>query len=159
LSTNRTVPVFSGAAGFVKRPRFFIVSHGNISPASFAEFDLNLIAAYNRIMSVSSPVAPMLPYPIAERSADIAEFCRRHSIRKLSLFGSFLSGQQRSDSDVDLLVEFDPSHVPGLIALGGMTNELSGILGRAVDLRTAQDLSRYFRDEVLATARMLHECC
>ncbi len=82
----------------------------------------------------------------------IAEFCKRNHIRKLSLFGSVLHGDFRSDSDIDLLVEFDPDHIPGLIRLAGMEIELSEILGRKVDLRTLQDLSPYFRKEVLNSA-------
>lgn len=82
----------------------------------------------------------------------LAEVCRRHHIRKLSLFGSMLKGTARPDSDIDLLVEFEPGHVPGLIALAGIEIELSDLLGRKVDLRTAEDLSRYFRDEVMREA-------
>jgi hypothetical protein len=82
----------------------------------------------------------------------LAEVCRRHHIRKLSLFGSMLKGTARPDSDIDLLVEFEPGHVPGLIALAGIEIELSDLLGRKVDLRTAEDLSRYFRDEVVREA-------
>lgn len=85
----------------------------------------------------------------------LARFCRRHHIRRLSLFGSHLTGRERPDSDVDLLVEFEPGRAPGLIALEGMEAELSGLLGgRPVDLRTAQDLSRYFRDDVLRAAEV-----
>ncbi len=82
----------------------------------------------------------------------IAEFCKRNHIRKLSLFGSVLHGDFRPDSDIDLLVEFDPDYIPGLIRLAGMEIELSEILGRQVDLRTPQDLSPYFRKEVLNSA-------
>ena len=83
----------------------------------------------------------------------IAEFCRRHYIRKLSLFGSVLRNDFRPDSDVDVLVEFEPDHIPGLIRFAGMELELSDLLGgRKVDLNTPQCLSRYFRDEVLAEA-------
>ena len=84
----------------------------------------------------------------------IAEFCKRNHIRKLSLFGSVLHGDFGSDSDIDLLVEFDPDHIPGLIRLAGMEIELTEILGRKVDLRTAQDLSRYFRQEVIDSAEV-----
>ncbi len=82
----------------------------------------------------------------------IIEFCRRNHITRLSLFGSALRGDFSEDSDIDLLVEFDPNHIPGLIRLAGMENELTEILGRKVDLRTPQDLSRYFRQEVLNSA-------
>jgi len=81
----------------------------------------------------------------------IAEFCSRHHIRRLSLFGSVLRDDFGPDSDVDVLVEFETGHVPGL-AFFGMEAELSQILGRKVDLSTLQFLSRYFRDEVLNEA-------
>jgi predicted nucleotidyltransferase len=81
----------------------------------------------------------------------IADFCRRHYIRKLAVFGSVLHGDVRPDSDLDVLVEFDPGHVPGL-AFFGMEQELSELLGRKVDLNTPQFLSPDFRDEVLAEA-------
>lgn len=83
----------------------------------------------------------------------IAEFCKRNRIRKLSLFGSVLRGELREGSDIDLLVEFEPGHVPGL-AFFAMENELSEILGRKVDLNTPQFLSRYFREQVLAEAEL-----
>jgi hypothetical protein len=88
----------------------------------------------------------------------VAEFCRRHHIRRLALFGSVLHDDFGPDSDVDVLVEFEPGHVPGLIRLAGMERELSACFGgRKVDLRTAEDLSRYFRDKVLATAEVQFE--
>ena len=82
----------------------------------------------------------------------IGAFCRKHHIAKLSVFGSALTEDFGPDSDVDFLVEFAPGHVPGLIRLAGMERELSGLIGRKADLRTAGDLSRYFRDEVVAGA-------
>ncbi|MBK5101826.1 MAG: nucleotidyltransferase domain-containing protein, partial [Desulfobacteraceae bacterium] len=80
--------------------------------------------------------------PIEIPDEKIGEFCKKHHILKLSLFGSALRDDFDSKSDLDLLVEFDPNHIPGLIRLAGMENELSDILGRKVDIRTAQDLSR-----------------
>lgn len=82
----------------------------------------------------------------------LAAFCGRHHIRKLSLFGSILRDDFGSESDVDFLVEFEPGKTPGLFDIAGMEIELSEIIGRKVDLRTAQDLSRYFRDEVVKEA-------
>ncbi|MEE8184832.1 MAG: nucleotidyltransferase domain-containing protein [Thermodesulfobacteriota bacterium] len=82
----------------------------------------------------------------------IAEFCRINHIRKLSFFGSVLSSNFSSSSDVDVLIEFEPGHVPGFITLSGMEIELSEIIGRKVDLRTPEDLSRYFRKEVVESA-------
>jgi uncharacterized protein len=84
----------------------------------------------------------------------LAALCRRHRIRRLALFGSVLKGTDRPDSDVDLLVEFEPGAAPGLIALAGIEAELSALIGRRVDLRTPQELSRYFRDEVLRVAEV-----
>jgi len=84
----------------------------------------------------------------------IADFCKRHHIRKLSFFGSVLRDDFKPESDVDVLVEFEPGEVVGLIRLAGMELELSEILGRKVDLRTPADLSRYFRDEVLQSAEV-----
>lgn len=82
-------------------------------------------------------------------------FCRKHHIRKLSLFGSVVSGDSTSESDVDVLVEFEPGHTPGFFNLFRMEEKLSGIFGgRKVDLRTPEDLSRYFRDEVLRSAEV-----
>jgi predicted nucleotidyltransferase len=86
---------------------------------------------------------------------EIADFCRRHYIRRLSFFGSVLRDDFGPDSDVDVLVEFEPDHVPGLIRLAGMEIELSQILGgRKVDMNTPQCLSRYFRDQVQAEAKV-----
>ena len=84
----------------------------------------------------------------------IKEFCKRHHIRKLSLFGSALRDDFSPESDLDILVEFDPAHIPGFIRLAGMEIELTEILGRKVDMRTAQDLSRYFRDEILNSSKV-----
>jgi predicted nucleotidyltransferase len=86
---------------------------------------------------------------------EVADFCRRHHIRKLSFFGSVLRDDFGPDSDVDVLVEFEPDHVPGLIRLAGIEIELSQILGgRKVDMNTPQCLSRYFRDQVRAEAKV-----
>jgi uncharacterized protein len=82
----------------------------------------------------------------------IAGFCKKHHIVKFALFGSVLTEHFSEDSDVDVLVEFESEHVPGMIRLCGMERELSGILGRKADMRTPNDLSRYFRDEVVNTA-------
>ena len=92
---------------------------------------------------------------IAIPKGQIAEFCRRHHICKLSLFGSVLRDDFRPDSDVDVLVEFEPKHIPGLIRFAGMELERSQLLGgRKVDLNTPQFLSPYFRDEVLEEAEV-----
>ena len=85
----------------------------------------------------------------------LAAFCARHHVTRLSLFGSVLEGNDRPESDVDLLVEFESGHEPGLLGLAGMEAELSQLLGgRTVDLRTPNDLSRYFRDDVVRRAEV-----
>src|SRR5579872_6322488 len=85
----------------------------------------------------------------------LAAYCQRHQIRRLALFGSVLRDDFRPDSDVDVLVEFEPGHTPGYFNLVDMEDELSTLLGgRKVDLRTAKELSRYFRDEVVASAEV-----
>jgi predicted nucleotidyltransferase len=83
----------------------------------------------------------------------IADFCSRHHIRKLAFFGSVLRNDFGPESDVDVLVEFEPGHVPGLAFLS-MEEELSKILGRKVDLNTPGFLSPYFRDQVVAEAEV-----
>ena len=85
----------------------------------------------------------------------IADFCRRNHIRKLSLFGSVLRGDFGPASDVDVLVEFETGHVPGFFRLFDLEKELSSLFdGRKVDLRTPEDLSRHFRNEVVAKAEV-----
>jgi|ETNmetMinimDraft_23_1059889.scaffolds.fasta_scaffold313757_2 hypothetical protein len=87
----------------------------------------------------------------------IAEFCRRHHIRRLALFGSILRDDFREDSDVDVLVEFESDHVPGLISLAGIELKLSELLGgRKADMNTPLLLSRYIRDQVLSEAMVVY---
>jgi len=83
----------------------------------------------------------------------ITDFCRQHHIRKLAIFGSALRDDFGPDSDVDVLVEFEPGHVPGL-AFFGIEQELSAILGRKVDLNTAGFLSPEIREMVLKEAEV-----
>ncbi len=85
----------------------------------------------------------------------IEKFCREHHIKKLALFGSVLREDFTDGSDVDILVEFEPGHIPGFIALAAMERKLSALFsGRKVDMRTAEDLSRYFRREVVTNAEV-----
>ena len=86
----------------------------------------------------------------------LAEFCRRHHVRTLAFFGSVLRDDFGPDSDVDVLVEFEPGHTPGL-AFFGMESELVRLLGREVDLNTPGFLSHYFRDQVLRDAEVIYE--
>lgn len=94
-------------------------------------------------------VSPLVNIP----QARLADFCRRNHIRKLSLFGSALRDNLTPQSDIDLLVEFRSGHAIGFLEVARMERELSEMLGgRKIDLRTAEDLSRYFRREVVASA-------
>ena len=85
----------------------------------------------------------------------LAAFCARNHIRTLALFGSVLREDFRADSDVDILVEFEPDQVPGF-AFFAMEEELTAMIGRSVDLHTPKSLSRYFRDRVQAEAEPLY---
>ncbi len=96
----------------------------------------------------------MNPLRIQVPTEKIEAFCRRHHIRTLAFFGSVLRDDFHPHSDIDVLVEFEPDHVPGLIRLSGMELELGELLGdRKVDLNTPKTLSPYFRDDVLQEAR------
>ncbi|MGB9006769.1 MAG: nucleotidyltransferase family protein [Candidatus Aminicenantales bacterium] len=86
----------------------------------------------------------------------MAKFCRTNHIQRLSLFGSVLGDDFRADSDIDVLVEFEPGHVPGF-GIVAMENELSRLAGRKVDLRTPRDLSRHFREQVIREAEVRYE--
>lgn len=88
--------------------------------------------------------------------ANLQSFCRRHHIARLLLYGSVLRRDFRPDSDIDLLVEFEPGHTPGLFTLGGIALELDALIGREVDLKTPGDFPESVRDEVLATAEPLY---
>jgi predicted nucleotidyltransferase len=87
----------------------------------------------------------------------LADFCRRNHIRRLALFGSVLRDDFRPESDVDVLVEFEPGHRLGF-AFFALQDELSEMFGRRVDLNTREDLSRYFRDEVVLTSHRVYPC-
>jgi uncharacterized protein len=88
----------------------------------------------------------------------ISEFCHRRRIRRLSFFGSVLREDFRDDSDLDMLVEFEPDSIPGFLRLAEMEAELETLFGgRKVDLRTPQDLSKYFREDVVSNAAAVYE--
>ena len=85
----------------------------------------------------------------------IRDFCERHYIRQLAIYGSALRADFGPESDVDVLVDFIPGHTPGFFKLFDMEEELSGLFGgHKVDIRTPEDLSRYFRNKVVATAEV-----
>ncbi|MCY4264668.1 MAG: nucleotidyltransferase domain-containing protein [Gammaproteobacteria bacterium] len=85
----------------------------------------------------------------------LTDFCEAKGIRRLAIFGSALRADFGPESDIDVLVEFVPDRIPGLLGMADMEIELSQLLGgRKVDLRTPEDLSRYFRQEVLDTAEV-----
>ena len=96
----------------------------------------------------------MPPTALAPDDEALADFCRAHGIRHLSVFGSTIKGTARPDSDLDLLVEFEPDRIPGLLGMAKLEEELSALMGgKTIDLRTAGDLSRYFRDDIIRTAQ------
>ena len=95
---------------------------------------------------------PKIDIPIQK----IRRFCTKNHIRKLALFGSVLTSRFRKKSDVDFLVEFETNHVPGLLGISELQFELEDIIGRQVDLRTANDLSPYFRSDVIEKAYHLY---
>ena len=85
----------------------------------------------------------------------VSDFCQKHRIVRFSLFGSVLREDFNEHSDIDVLVEFEPEHIPGFLRLAGMEMELSELVGgRKVDMRTPDELSRYFRNEVMAAAEI-----
>ena len=88
---------------------------------------------------------------------ELADFCQRNHISKFSIFGSAIRGRLQPDSDIDVLVEFEQNHTPGLFSIIKMEMELSKIIGRKVDLRTPEDLSQYFRDEVIKNAELQYQ--
>jgi predicted nucleotidyltransferase len=96
-----------------------------------------------------------LPQKVKVDKHRLGEFCRQHHIAKLSFFGSVLRDDFSPDSDIDVLVDFEDGHTPGFLGVAQIERELSELLdNRKVDLRTYQDLSRYFRKEVLAAAEV-----
>ena len=98
-----------------------------------------------------------MPFEIPKATKErIGEICLQYHVRKLSIFGSTLHGDARPDSDLDILVELVPGKPMGLFTFAGLDMELSGILGRKVDLRTAEDLSHHFRDQVVKEAEPLY---
>lgn len=92
--------------------------------------------------------------PIEIKPEILTEFCRKNNIKKLSFFRSVLREDFGPESDVDILVEFQPDHIPGLFRLAGMEAELSALLNRKVDIRTIEDLSPYFRQDVVREAEL-----
>ncbi len=86
----------------------------------------------------------------------IADFCRRHHIRSFAFFGSVLRDDFRPDSDVDVLIEFEPDYVPGLIDLMTMQREFSDLIQREADFRTREDLSHRFQQQVVETAEVAY---
>ncbi len=99
----------------------------------------------------------MKPGRIGLSKEQIAEFCRRNHIKKFAFYGSVLRDDFRPDSDIDVLVDFEQEAKMDLIRMAEIEIELSDIIGKQVDLRTPQDLSKYFRDKVITEAEVLYE--
>jgi predicted nucleotidyltransferase len=98
----------------------------------------------------------MIQLPINVQKEKIDHFCQRHHIVYLALFGSVLTPRFSNESDIDVLVKFDKKHIPHLFGIADMESELSDIIKRTVDLKTPNDLSPYFRNEVLAQAKVIY---
>lgn len=116
----------------------------------------SIIASMKQVsLPPENPSRAILPVParFAISQRRLADFCRKHHVKKLALFGSVLRRDFRPDSDIDVLVEFEPGHVPGF-GIVDMEKELSRLAGRKVDLRTPNDLSRYFREQVIREAKV-----
>jgi predicted nucleotidyltransferase len=127
-----------------------------ISPGSPGERGLTRSSGNSRLKKLRRR-AIMGRARIVVPKESIAHFCRRYRIRRLSLFGSVLREDFGPDSDVDVLVEFEPGARVGLIRLAGMELELGTVLGRKVDLNTPGFLSDYYRDQVLAEAEIQYD--
>lgn len=97
-------------------------------------------------------IDPKIPIP----KNKIAQFCQKNHISTMSLFGSVLTNQFNSKSDVDFLVEFQREHIPTLFDIVTMEEELSNIIGRHAELKTPNGISYYFRDDVIATAQRIY---
>lgn len=122
-------------------------SHKNNRLCSSVERYLSIYLLLGELMEIRLPID----------NKQLATFCRRHHIIRLSLFGSELRSEATSNSDIDLLVAFEQGQEPGLIGISKLEAELSDLMeGRPVDLRTANDLSRHFREEVIQTAAVLY---
>ena len=98
----------------------------------------------------------MKKFPIRLHKRRIESFCQKHHIIYLALFGSILTSKFTQESDIDILVKFEKKHIPHLFAIVNMESELTEIVGRPVDLKTPNDLSPYFRNEVLAKAHPIY---
>ncbi len=115
------------------------------------------MADKNQTKSAVAPAPGLERLPGLPRGS-LTEFCTRHGIRRLSLFGSYARGEQRPESDLDILVEFQPGHTPDLLAMVAMEMELTQLTGQQVDFRTPQEISRYVRDRVFAEAKPIIVC-
>ena len=98
----------------------------------------------------------MSKHHVAFNKKKIGLFCKKHHVVFLALFGSILTPQFNNSSDIDVLVKFDKKHIPTLLDIVDMESELSSIMGRTVDLRTPNDLSPYFRQEVVSKAKIIY---
>ncbi|MDO8578517.1 MAG: nucleotidyltransferase domain-containing protein [Dehalococcoidales bacterium] len=153
-AVQRELKLMTGA-GIVVRERMgnLVYYQANSHSPIFTELK-NIVRKTFAIDDVKKPL-DMVAERFRVPPEKLAEFCRKNHIVKLALFGSVLREDFRPDSDVDVLVEFDPGHVPGLFGMADMETQLSALVGgRKVDIRTAAELSRYFRDRVVREAKV-----
>jgi predicted nucleotidyltransferase len=99
----------------------------------------------------------MAKFHLSEKK--ISSFCKKNHIIFFALFGSILTPQFSAKSDIDILVKFERNHIPSLFDMVDLESELTTLIGRQVDLKTPNDLSPYFRDEVLSTAKIIIDYC
>jgi predicted nucleotidyltransferase/uncharacterized protein (DUF433 family) len=155
-------PVIAGTGATVADVAAAMIVRKQNSDEIATRFNLDLAQVYAALAyyyahkeEIDADLAPLNEVVIPKD--EIAAFCERHHIRKLSLFGSVLRDDFRLDSDVDVLVEFEPDHTPGLITFSGIQIELSDMIEREVDLQTPGSLSPYFRQQVLDTAEVQYQ--
>jgi len=98
----------------------------------------------------------MAKIPLRLQKKKIENFCKKYHIVSLALFGSVLTSHFSEKSDVDVLINFEKKHIPHLLGMVQMESELTDIIGRPVDLKTLNDLSPYFREDVLARAKLVY---
>jgi predicted nucleotidyltransferase/predicted transcriptional regulator len=168
LYVNQILKTLNCGTGTVQRELKMLTESGILTRKKLGNLVLYSLNRQNpifeelkSIIHKTSPAPAQSPETFISNRIQISEkdlrnFCERHHINKLSLFGSVLRDDFRPDSDIDILVEFEPGHVPGF-GIISLEKELSTILGRRVDIRTSADLSRYFRNKVVKEARTAYE--
>jgi uncharacterized protein len=135
--------------------KYYLVNRESPAFSELTELFNNLTAENISVDKLETNNAETIRERLLMSKNQVSEICRLNHIKRLSLFGSVLRDDFRPDSDIDILAEFEPGRMPGFLKLSEIENDLSSILGRKVDLRTPEDLSRYFRDRVMKEAEVV----